>query len=130
MDRSVNQSRPRNLETDFMAIEVQMPQMGESVVEGTIAKWLVKEGDPVTEDQPLVEISTDKVDTEIPVAERRQNREAGGGGRARPCRSAPLSHLLIRTARRRSRRSLPRRRQPLSGRDRRRRRRPACARAC
>jgi 2-oxoglutarate dehydrogenase E2 component (dihydrolipoamide succinyltransferase) len=40
--------------------------MGESVVEGTIAKWLVKEGDSVTEDQPLVEISTDKVDTEIP----------------------------------------------------------------
>jgi 2-oxoglutarate dehydrogenase E2 component (dihydrolipoamide succinyltransferase) len=49
-----------------MAIEVTMPQMGESVVEGTIAKWLVKEGDVVTEDQPLVEISTDKVDTEIP----------------------------------------------------------------
>jgi len=49
-----------------MAIEVTMPQMGESVVEGTIAKWLVKEGDVVIEDQPLVEISTDKVDTEIP----------------------------------------------------------------
>ena len=49
-----------------MSIEVTMPQMGESVVEGTIAKWLVKEGDVVTEDQPLVEISTDKVDTEIP----------------------------------------------------------------
>ena len=43
-----------------------MPQMGESVVEGTIAKWLVKEGDTVSEDQALVEISTDKVDTEIP----------------------------------------------------------------
>jgi 2-oxoglutarate dehydrogenase E2 component (dihydrolipoamide succinyltransferase) len=40
--------------------------MGESVVEGTITKWLVKEGDTVVEDQPLVEISTDKVDTEIP----------------------------------------------------------------
>ncbi len=49
-----------------MAIEVTMPQMGESVVEGTIAKWLVQEGDVVSEDQPLVEISTDKVDTEIP----------------------------------------------------------------
>src|ERR1700730_8537518 len=49
-----------------MAIEVTMPQMGESVVEGTILKWLVKEGDIVVEDQPLVEISTDKVDTEIP----------------------------------------------------------------
>lgn len=49
-----------------MAIDVTMPQMGESVVEGTITKWLVKEGDVVVEDQPLVEISTDKVDTEIP----------------------------------------------------------------
>jgi 2-oxoglutarate dehydrogenase E2 component (dihydrolipoamide succinyltransferase) len=49
-----------------MAIDVTMPQMGESVVEGTIAKWLVKEGDIVVEDQALVEISTDKVDTEIP----------------------------------------------------------------
>jgi 2-oxoglutarate dehydrogenase E2 component (dihydrolipoamide succinyltransferase) len=49
-----------------MGIDVTMPQMGESVVEGTISKWLVKEGDVVTEDQPLVEISTDKVDTEIP----------------------------------------------------------------
>jgi 2-oxoglutarate dehydrogenase E2 component (dihydrolipoamide succinyltransferase) len=49
-----------------MAIDVTMPQMGESVVEGTIARWLVKEGDAVHEDQPLVEISTDKVDTEIP----------------------------------------------------------------
>ena len=55
-----------------------MPQMGESVVEGTIAKWLVKEGDTVTEDQPLVEISTDKVDTEIPSPSAGTNREAGG----------------------------------------------------
>src|SRR5712692_8876420 len=49
-----------------MSIEVMMPQMGESVVEGTVVKWLVKEGDVVAEDQPLCEISTDKVDTEIP----------------------------------------------------------------
>lgn len=49
-----------------MAVEVVMPQMGESVVEGTIINWLVKEGDEVSEDQPLVAISTDKVDTEIP----------------------------------------------------------------
>src|ERR1700683_5262827 len=49
-----------------MAIDVTMPQMGESVVEGTIEKWLVKEGDVVVEDQPLVAISTDKVDTETP----------------------------------------------------------------
>ncbi|MGH7813199.1 MAG: biotin/lipoyl-containing protein, partial [Candidatus Binataceae bacterium] len=49
-----------------MAVEVIMPQMGESVVEGTVTKWLVKVGDSVREDQPLCEISTDKVDTEIP----------------------------------------------------------------
>jgi 2-oxoglutarate dehydrogenase E2 component (dihydrolipoamide succinyltransferase) len=49
-----------------VSLEVTMPQMGESVVEGTVTKWLVKEGDSVGEDQPLCEISTDKVDTEIP----------------------------------------------------------------
>jgi 2-oxoglutarate dehydrogenase E2 component (dihydrolipoamide succinyltransferase) len=49
-----------------MALEVKMPQMGESVAEGTILKWLVKEGDAVEKDQPLFEISTDKVDAEIP----------------------------------------------------------------
>jgi 2-oxoglutarate dehydrogenase E2 component (dihydrolipoamide succinyltransferase) len=49
-----------------MALDVVMPQMGESVIEGTVAKWLVKVGDRVREDQPLAEISTDKVDTEIP----------------------------------------------------------------
>jgi 2-oxoglutarate dehydrogenase E2 component (dihydrolipoamide succinyltransferase) len=49
-----------------MSLEVTMPQMGESVVEGTVTKWLVKEGERVSEDQPLCEISTDKVDTEIP----------------------------------------------------------------
>ncbi|HXZ88798.1 MAG TPA: dihydrolipoamide acetyltransferase family protein [Candidatus Binataceae bacterium] len=49
-----------------MAVEVTMPQMGESVVEGTVTKWLVKAGESVREDQPLCEISTDKVDTEIP----------------------------------------------------------------
>src|SRR5581483_3533116 len=43
-----------------------MPQMGESVVEGTILTWLKKEGDSVSVDDPLVEVSTDKVDTEIP----------------------------------------------------------------
>ena len=49
-----------------MSLEVTMPQMGESVIEGTVTKWLVKVGDRVNEDQPLCEISTDKVDTEIP----------------------------------------------------------------
>src|SRR5205809_8086331 len=45
--------------------EVQMPQMGESIVEGTLTKWLKKPGDHVERDEPLFEISTDKVDTEI-----------------------------------------------------------------
>lgn len=49
-----------------MAIDIIMPQMGESVVEGTIIHWLVNEGDRVQKDQPIVEISTDKVDTEVP----------------------------------------------------------------
>ena len=49
-----------------MATKVEMPQMGESVVEGTILTWLKKEGDTVEVDEALVEVSTDKVDTEIP----------------------------------------------------------------
>ena len=49
-----------------MPTEVVMPQMGESVVEGTITKWLKKPGDTVQRDEPLFEISTDKVDAEIP----------------------------------------------------------------
>jgi 2-oxoglutarate dehydrogenase E2 component (dihydrolipoamide succinyltransferase) len=49
-----------------MAVDVVMPQMGESIAEGTITKWLVKVGDKVDRDQPLFEISTDKVDAEIP----------------------------------------------------------------
>ncbi|PYP34446.1 MAG: 2-oxoglutarate dehydrogenase, E2 component, dihydrolipoamide succinyltransferase [Gemmatimonadetes bacterium] len=47
-------------------IDVLMPQMGESIAEGTVSKWLKKLGDPVKRDEPLFEISTDKVDAEIP----------------------------------------------------------------
>src|SRR5579884_3268508 len=47
-------------------IDVVMPQMGESIVEGTLTKWLKKPGERVERDEPLFEISTDKVDTEIP----------------------------------------------------------------
>src|SRR6266704_5545698 len=47
-------------------IDVLMPQMGESIAEGTVSKWLKKIGDPVKRDEPLFEISTDKVDAEIP----------------------------------------------------------------
>ena len=49
-----------------MLTNVIMPQLGESVVEGTLSKWLKKEGDPVNEFEPLMEVNTDKVDTEIP----------------------------------------------------------------
>ena len=47
-------------------VDVVMPQMGESIVEGTLTRWLKKKGDRVERDEPLFEISTDKVDTEIP----------------------------------------------------------------
>src|SRR5438876_8250244 len=47
-------------------IDVLMPQMGESIAEGTLSKWLKKVGDPIKRDEPLFEISTDKVDAEIP----------------------------------------------------------------
>src|SRR5271156_6833279 len=49
-----------------MPTDVIMPQMGESIFEGTITKWLKKPGETVERDEPLFEISTDKVDTEIP----------------------------------------------------------------
>src|SRR6266508_843099 len=48
------------------AIDVVMPQMGVSVSEGTITKWLKAQGDQIEADEPLLEISTDKVDTEVP----------------------------------------------------------------
>ena len=49
-----------------MPTDVLMPQMGESITEGTITKWLKKPGDTVQRGEPLFEISTDKVDAEIP----------------------------------------------------------------
>src|SRR5205807_532786 len=61
-----------------MAVDIVMPQMGESIFEGTITKWLKKPGDKVQRDEPLFEISTDKVDAEIPA----QNAAAAKGGSA------------------------------------------------
>ena len=49
-----------------MSTEILMPQLGESVVEGTVSRWLIAEGQPVRQDQPLLQITTDKVDTELP----------------------------------------------------------------
>src|SRR3954466_2764957 len=60
-------TRPRNdqIQGSSMA-DVVMPQMGESIAEGTIVRWIKKVGDAVERDEPLFEISTDKVDAEIP----------------------------------------------------------------
>jgi biotin carboxyl carrier protein len=88
--------------------EVLMPQMGESITEGTITKWLKKVGDTVQRDEPIFEISTDKVDAEIP--------SPIAGPRARPSASTPL--LLSSVEARRHLRPSPRH-QPL------RQRRPA-----
>ncbi|ORA08553.1 biotin/lipoyl-containing protein, partial [Mycobacterium arosiense] len=96
-----------------MAFSVQMPALGESVTEGTVTRWLKQEGDTVELDEPLVEVSTDKVDTEIPspaagvltkiVAQEDDTVEVGGelavigdasegggaGGDSRPAAQAP-----------------------------------------
>jgi len=73
-----------------MSVSVVMPQLGESVTEGTVTRWLKKEGEHVTADEPLLEVSTDKVDTEIPspahrqscAASRSEDETVAGGRRA------------------------------------------------
>ena len=89
--------------------DVVMPQMGESIVEGTLTKWLKKPGERIERDEPLFEISTDKVDTEIPspaagtlseilVEEGKTvgintvvaRIDEGGGAAAKPAAAAPL----------------------------------------
>ncbi len=59
-------SKTEVAEDNAQAVEVVMPQMGESITEGTISKWLKKVGDKIERDEPLLEISTDKVDAEVP----------------------------------------------------------------
>src|SRR6266700_3683576 len=49
-----------------MSVSVSMPQLGESVTEGTVTRWLKREGERVEAEEPLLDVSTDKVDTEIP----------------------------------------------------------------
>src|ERR1700710_1743296 len=49
-----------------MSVSVTMPRLGESVTEGTVTRWLKSEGEHVDADEPLLEVSTDKVDTEVP----------------------------------------------------------------
>src|SRR5215212_2816160 len=63
-------SRPPSIASrpgeEGLVTSIQMPQLGETIVEGTILKWLKNEGEHVDRDEPLFEISTDKVDTEVP----------------------------------------------------------------
>ncbi len=59
-------STPDTLSSSGSTVSVTLPALGESVTEGTVTRWLKQEGDPVQADEPLLEISTDKVDTEIP----------------------------------------------------------------
>ena len=96
-----------------MPTDVIMPQMGESIFEGTLTKWLKKPGEKVTRDEPLFEISTDKVDAEIPAPASGVLKEVkvkegttvqvntvvgvidgDGAGAAASAPSAPLKQLL------------------------------------
>ena len=96
-----------------MSFSVQMPALGESVTEGTVTRWLKQEGDTVELDEPLVEVSTDKVDTEIPspaagvltkiVAQEDDTVEVGGelavigdAGRGRRAAGAEPARARIR----------------------------------
>jgi hypothetical protein len=73
-----------------MAMTVTMPQLGETVTEGTILRWAKQVGDTISEDEVLLEISTDKVDTEVPVADCRHDpRNPRRRGGHRRCRHAP-----------------------------------------
>ena len=71
-------------------MDVSMPQLGETVTEGTITRWLKGVGDTVRADEPLFEVSTDKVDSEVP-APRRASSPRSGSPRVTPSRWAPCS---------------------------------------
>ena len=91
-----------------MATDVVMPQMGESIAEGTIVRWIKKVGDAIDKDEPLFEISTDKVDAEIPVARRRRAaRDQGQGRRDRSGQQRRRGHRRRRARSRRRRAAAP-----------------------
>ncbi len=73
-----------------MSENVQMPALGESVTEGTVTRWLKSVGDTVAVDEPLLEVSTDKVDTEIRRPSRARSSRSSSR-RTRPSRSARTS---------------------------------------
>ena len=107
---------------DPMPVSVTMPRLGESVSEGTVTRWLKKEGERVEADEPLLEVSTDKVDTEIPApASGVLTLDQGRRGRDRRSRRRAGSDR--RERRRRRRRRPPQ--QPSRGRRSRRAERPA-----
>ena len=89
----------RNSTMENYMTDVVMPQMGESIVEGTLTKWLKKPGEHVERDEPLFEISTDKVDTEIPSPAAGIAGRNAGARKARRSASTPWSRAF-RTARR------------------------------
>ena len=88
-------------------IDVIMPQMGESIAEGTLSRWLKKVGDTVKRDEPIFEISTDKVDAEIPAPvgwrAGRDSGERGADGRGADGRRADRDRCERRAPRRRRR---------------------------
>ena len=80
-----------------MATEVKMPQLGETVVEGTITKWFKQEGEEVSADELLVEVSTDKVDSEVPSSARGFSRRSSSR-RGRRSPSERRSRSSVRPA--------------------------------
>ena len=72
-------------------VDVTMPQLGETVTEGTITKWFKQVGDTVEADEPLFEVSTDKVDSEVPAPHAGCASPRSSCPRARPSRSARAS---------------------------------------
>ena len=74
-----------------MSTPVLMPQMGESIAEGTVVRWIKKVGDQVDRDEPLFEISTDKVDAEIPSPAAGCAVRNPGAAKARPSPSTASS---------------------------------------
>ena len=76
-----------------------MPQMGESVTEGTVLEWHVSEGEVVAEGETVVEVSTDKVDAEVPAPGQRRDHQDPQGRRTRRSRSAPVLAELDPTRR-------------------------------
>ena len=88
-----------------MPVSVTMPRLGESVTEGTVTRWLKQEGDRVEVDEPLLEVSTDKVDTEIPspaagvlariVVAEDETAEVGAGRIRRALEVVPPERLVV-----------------------------------